>query len=135
MSEIKKFFWPCIDQKQFCPFLENKSNQYFFNFSFCILFFDVLRRSLSTRFQNKILIFLNWNLCRACDARSPRSRSWNRRFFGIEFLKMFLTDQQKCVCFQKSKKVLNHSTLVDSTLPPPLLKTSSGHDKQFAVSW
>ena len=41
------------------------------------------------------MIFWKWKLCRACDGRS---RSRNCRFFGIEFLKIYLFSRNVEMC-------------------------------------
>ena len=92
---FKKNYFDLVQIKiSFAHFWKIKMNikQIFvFKFSFCRLFFDVSGRCLQV-FQKILIfkvpmIFWKWKLCGACDAL-PRGR--NCRFFGIEFLKIYL---------------------------------------------
>ena len=114
--KIKYLFWHCTDKKQFCPFLENKKSfKQFFSSNFLYADCSLRYKEGFCKFSKKILVFKvpaffwKWILCRDCDARA---RGRNCRFFGIEFLKIYLiSDQQQRVGFQNR----NHSTLQNSS--------------------
>ena len=99
------------------------------NFSFWRLFFALIKRRYLQIFQNKIFIFkaplILWKLklCCPCDwcmwLKLPIFWNWTSKN---------ITDRQQCVGFQKSKKVLNHSTLVGTLL----YKFCDGNDFGFA---
>ena len=99
------------------------------NFSLWRLFFAIIKRRYLQIFQNKIFIFkaplILWKLklCCPCDwcmwLKLPIFWNWTSKN---------ITDRQQCVGFQKSKKVLNHSTLVGTLL----YKFCDGNDFGFA---
>ena len=101
----KNFFFSLYRSKSVCPFLENKKR---------ILKFVLLQIKFFLMFFVKVsVIFWKCKLCLACGVR--RFCAWLKLTIFKNWVSKNIPDQQKCVRFRKSKKVLNHSTLVYST--------------------
>ena len=79
LNNNKKLFFTCSDQKQFCPYLENKNKNskqiLILNFIFVDCFFMVFRflQEKNKNINFKVPgIFWKWKHCRACAARAAK---------------------------------------------------------------
>ena len=110
---IKKVFFPCTDQIQCCPFLEEKKNikQIFISnliFVDCSLMLYI--RKVSANFQPKKYSFLRSLWFFQSENIAARAAKF-ADIFGIGLIKIYLIGSLVPMHFQKSQKVLYHSTL------------------------